>query len=71
MEKDSIGTYLLEFTVIDHVLLIRLFTRFSDAHGFAKPNDKAALDLMDRAAKRVMEEVPDVVVGFGESDEYR
>ncbi|KAJ9106296.1 hypothetical protein QFC21_001441 [Naganishia friedmannii] len=39
-------------------------------HGFAKPNDKAALDLMDRAAKRVMEEVPDVVVGFGESDEY-
>lgn len=26
---------------------------------------------MDRAAKRVFEEVPDVVVGFGESDEYR
>lgn len=45
--------------------------RFSDAHGFVKPNDKPALDLMDRAAQRVFEEVPDVVVGFGESDEYR
>ncbi|KAJ9112430.1 hypothetical protein QFC20_002218 [Naganishia adeliensis] len=46
------------------------FHRFSDAHGFVKPNDKPALDLMDRAAQRVFEEVPDVVVGFGESDEY-
>jgi tRNA(His) 5'-end guanylyltransferase len=26
---------------------------------------------MDRAAQRVLEEVPDVVLGFGESDEYR
>ena len=45
--------------------------RFSTTHNFAKPNDKRALDLMDRAAKQVMNEVSDVIVAFGESDEYR
>jgi tRNA(His) guanylyltransferase len=42
-----------------------LFTkRFSSTHDFAKPNDKRALDLMDRAAKHVMHEVADVIVAF-------
>ena len=45
--------------------------RFSDLHEFKKPNDLRALELMDRAAKAVMDEYPDVVLGFGESDEYR
>jgi tRNA(His) guanylyltransferase len=45
--------------------------RFSDVHEFEKPNDKPALDLMDRAARAVMDELPDVVMAFGESDEYR
>jgi tRNA(His) guanylyltransferase len=45
--------------------------RFSDAHSFVKPNDVRALDLMDRAARAVMDEYSDVVMGFGESDEYR
>lgn len=45
--------------------------RFSDAHDFAKPNDIPALDLMNRAAKAVMDDIPDVVLAFGESDEYR
>jgi hypothetical protein len=45
--------------------------RFSDKHGFAKPNDIRALQLMDHAAKDVMEEHPDIVLAFGESDEYR
>jgi tRNA(His) guanylyltransferase len=40
-------------------------------HDFEKPNDKPALDLMDRAARAVMDELPDVVMAFGESDEYR
>ncbi|KAJ9124213.1 hypothetical protein QFC22_001011 [Naganishia vaughanmartiniae] len=71
--------YVRSFELADNLLpstylVVRVdgkgFHRFADAHGFAKPNDKTALDLMDRAAKRVMEEVPDVVVGFGESDEY-
>lgn len=47
------------------------FDRFSDIHNFAKPNDLRALQLMDHAARNVMEEYPDIVLGFGESDEFR
>ncbi|GFR47391.1 hypothetical protein Agub_g9107 [Astrephomene gubernaculifera] len=46
------------------------FTKFSDLHGFEKPNDKRALDLMDECAKEVMNEFPDVRLAYGESDEY-
>ena len=49
----------------------RSHDRFSDTHCFDKPNDARALDLMDRAAQSVMQELGDVVLGFGESDEYR
>lgn len=45
--------------------------RFSDVHSFDKPNDVRALDLMDTAAKAVLNEYKDVVMAFGESDEYR
>jgi len=44
--------------------------RFSSVHQFEKPNDVAALNLMNRAAHTVMEEFPDVVFAIGESDEY-
>jgi len=44
---------------------------FSEAHNFEKPNDLRALQLMDHAARSLMEEFPDICVGFGESDEYR
>ncbi|KAF5341590.1 hypothetical protein D9758_014065 [Tetrapyrgos nigripes] len=46
------------------------FHRFSDEHNFTKPNDKRALELMDHAAKALMEEYPDIILAFGESDEY-
>ena len=45
--------------------------RFSEKHGFTKPNDLRALQLMDHAAKDLMVEHPDIVLAFGESDEYR
>ncbi|WWC72647.1 uncharacterized protein I206_106611 [Kwoniella pini CBS 10737] len=48
----------------------RGFHKFSDTHLFQKPNDKRALDLMDIAAKTVMNEYKDVILAFGESDEY-
>ncbi|WVR08667.1 hypothetical protein IAU60_005725 [Kwoniella sp. DSM 27419] len=48
----------------------RGFHKFSDAHSFDKPNDRRALDLMDMAAKTVMAEYKDVILAFGESDEY-
>lgn len=46
-------------------------SRFSEAHGFEKPNDERALKLMDHAACAVMSEYPDITLAFGESDEYR
>ncbi|KAJ7625024.1 Thg1 C terminal domain-containing protein [Mycena polygramma] len=46
------------------------FHRFSDEHEFTKPNDTRALELMDHAAKDVMEQYPDIVLAFGESDEF-
>ena len=45
--------------------------RFSEAHGFEKPNDERALKLMDYAACKVMSEYPDIILAYGESDEYR
>lgn len=46
------------------------FTKFSSLHGFEKPNDRRALDLMDAAAVEVLKEYPDIVISYGESDEY-
>lgn len=58
-------------------LVVRLdgkgFTSFSKRHGFQKPNDKRALDLMVAAARRVMEGQElqhECVLAFGESDEF-
>lgn len=45
------------------------FHRFTSLHDFQKPNDERGLRLMDAAAKAVMEEFPDIVLAFGESDE--
>jgi len=47
------------------------FHRFSADHDFAKPNDEGALQLMDHAARDVMHEFKDIVLAFGESDEFR
>jgi tRNA(His) guanylyltransferase len=44
---------------------------FSESHGFEKPNDERALKLMDHAACAVMSEYPDIILAYGESDEYR
>jgi hypothetical protein len=45
---------------------------FSRAHGFTKPNDINALNLMNIAAKSVMKELSsDIVLAYGDSDEYR
>ena len=46
------------------------FHKFADAHSFAKPNDKRALDLMNACAKDVVGEFVDLVFAYGQSDEY-
>ena len=43
----------------------------SEEHHFTKPNDERALQLMDHAARDVMNEFKDIMLAFGESDEYR
>lgn len=45
--------------------------RFANKYAFEKPNDRKALDLMNEAAKAVMTELPELIVAYGVSDEYR
>eukprot|EP01147_Barroeca_monosierra_P006592 gene6592-7531_t len=47
----------------------RGFHRFSSIHGFVKPNDQRALNLMNTAAAECMQSFPDIVLAYGESDE--
>ena len=46
------------------------FHKFSDAHGFTKPNEKPALDLMNKCATNVMVEFNEILLAYGQSDEY-
>lgn len=46
------------------------FHRFSEDHGYEKPNDIRGLSLMNCCAKKVMKEFQDIVISYGESDEY-
>ena len=45
--------------------------RFSESHGFEKPNDLRCLSLMTNSAQCVMREFSDIVLAYGQSDEYR
>ncbi|KAH8596579.1 tRNAHis guanylyltransferase-like protein Thg1 [Bisporella sp. PMI_857] len=55
-------------------IVIRLdgrgFHKFTSKYGFEKPNDRRGIDLMNAAAMAVMTELPDIVIGYGISDEY-
>ena len=57
-------------SVVTEVRFILIF-RFSDGHGFEKPNDLKALQLMNKCAETVMKEFTDIVIAYGQSDEYR
>ncbi|XP_061312787.1 probable tRNA(His) guanylyltransferase isoform X1 [Pezoporus flaviventris] len=48
----------------------RNFHRFSEQHEFKKPNDDRALHLMTKCAQTVMEELEDIAIAYGQSDEY-
>jgi tRNA(His) guanylyltransferase len=48
-----------------------MIQRFSQTHDFAKPNDRRAIDLMNRCAIEVMKDVKDIILAYGQSDEYR
>ncbi|CAH1764298.1 5488_t:CDS:2 [Entrophospora sp. SA101] len=44
----------------------RGFHKFSDKHKFEKPNDKAALDLMNKCAQSIMNEFHDIILAYGQ-----
>jgi len=46
------------------------FHRFSERHDFQKPNDDRALGLMNSCAASVLTAFQDVIIGYGQSDEY-
>lgn len=48
----------------------RSFHRFSAQHAFSKPNDVRALRLMNACAQAVLREFADIVIAFGQSDEF-
>jgi len=48
----------------------KCFHKFTKTHEFEKPNDWRALALMNRCSMALFEEFPDIVYGFGQSDEY-
>ncbi|KAL1915009.1 uncharacterized protein VTP21DRAFT_7714 [Calcarisporiella thermophila] len=71
--------YVKDFELEDRLLpntwlVVRIdgrgFHKFSADHCFQKPNDRRALDLMNRCAEAVMEDVKDIILAYGESDEY-
>ena len=79
MSKTSKYEYVKKFEIEDKLLpncwmVVRIdgkaFHRFSDTHGFNKPNDVNALNLMNACAEHVMKEFTDVVISYGQSDEY-
>jgi tRNA(His) guanylyltransferase len=55
-------------------ILVRIdgrgFTDFCSAHAFKKPNDMRQVELMNAAAKEVMSNFTDIVISYGQSDEY-
>eukprot|EP00903_Cladosiphon_okamuranus_P010775 g10181.t1 len=46
------------------------FTKFTAEHGFTKPNDERGLLLMAECARQVMSEWSDLVMAYGQSDEF-
>ncbi|CAL8069911.1 unnamed protein product [Calicophoron daubneyi] len=46
------------------------FHKFAEKHGFRKPNDERALALSCKAAERVFQRHLDVVLAYGQSDEF-
>jgi tRNA(His) guanylyltransferase len=52
-------------------MLTSRYRRLTTKYNFVKPNDRRALDLMNDAAEAVMKDLPDLVLAYGQSDEFR
>lgn len=62
------------FLLPDTYIVIRVdgkgFHKFSKEYSFAKPNDLRALTVMNNAAKTIVQQFSDIVMAYGDSDEY-
>ncbi|KAL5555840.1 hypothetical protein UlMin_038076 [Ulmus minor] len=75
VEPDYIRSFQFETKLLPSTwVVIRIdgchFHRFSEVHGFVKPNDEQALKLMNSCAVAVLEEFQDIIFSYGVSDEY-
>ncbi|CAH8546048.1 unnamed protein product [Schistosoma haematobium] len=75
----SIYEYVRNFEIMDPCLpstwiVVRLdgqgFHKFTAKHNFIKPNDTRGLSLSVRAAERVMQQQKEIVLAYGQSDEF-
>ncbi|KAH3668899.1 hypothetical protein OGAPHI_002654 [Ogataea philodendri] len=48
----------------------RGFHKLSERYEFEKPNDSRALEVMNSAALQLMKAMPDILLAYGDSDEY-
>lgn len=46
------------------------FHKFSEHYQFEKPNDARALQVMNTAARSMLDQFPDILMAYGDSDEY-
>ncbi|XP_020810439.1 probable tRNA(His) guanylyltransferase [Drosophila serrata] len=72
---EYVKTYEQDDSILPNVwIVIRIdgkkFHKFSKTHDFDKPNDENALNVMNAAATAVMGEFRDIVLAYGQSDEY-
>ncbi|KAL1302674.1 hypothetical protein AAFC00_003038 [Neodothiora populina] len=58
----------------DNWIVVRIdgrgFSKFSKRYDFQKPNDRRAVDLMNAAAVEVVKQFTDIVIAYGQSDEF-
>jgi hypothetical protein len=59
------------YELLDKSWANMLVFRFTTKYKFIKPNDRRALDLVNAAAEAVMKELTDLVLAYGNSDEFR
>ncbi|CAM6125365.1 unnamed protein product [Calypogeia fissa] len=70
MKKFEQSDVLLPHTWIVIRIDGRGFTHFAQVHEFEKPNDMQALHLVNECAKAALEDIPDIVLAYGVSDEF-
>lgn len=56
--------------IISNPAAVAFSFRFAEQHNFTKPNDNRALGLMTRSARSVMGDLEDIVIAYGQSDEF-